>query len=439
MKFLPFLILLAFGQAQSQTLADTLERSLNDELLKPWYPQALDTMDGGFLSSFTYDMKPTGKQDKFIVTQARHTWVTAQVAMRHPENTWFKHASLAGFRFLRDKMWDKKDGGFFEMVTKNGTPINPDGTKTAYGNAFGIYALAACFKATHDPEVLKLAQTAFRWMEAHSHDRKLNGYFQHLARNGAPIQRPVNAPVESDIGLKDQNSSIHLLEALTALYEVWPDPLVKTRLQEMLLLVRDKIVSSKGYLILFLKPDWTPITVRDSSIEYITTHHRLDYVSFGHDIETAFLMLEAETALGIRNHQKTLSIGKKMLDHALDTGYDKKLGGFFDEGYYFKGADTITILRHTKNWWAQAEGMNTLLLMSHYFPNDRHHYLERFHQQWNYINTYLIDHNHGDWYEGGIDEEPEKKTTLKGHIWKGTYHNYRALTSCIEQLRAAKL
>jgi len=30
------------------------------------------------------------------------------------------------------------------------------------------------------------------------------------------------------------NTSIHILEALTGLYQVWPDPLLKTRVQEML-------------------------------------------------------------------------------------------------------------------------------------------------------------------------------------------------------------
>jgi mannobiose 2-epimerase len=72
------------------------------------------------------------------------------------------------------------------------------------------------------------------------------------------VKRDANAPSNSDIGYKDQNSSIHLLEAFTELYEVWPDELVRSRLQEMLFLIRDIITTKKGYLVLFLKPDWTP-------------------------------------------------------------------------------------------------------------------------------------------------------------------------------------
>ncbi len=55
-------------------------------------------------------------------------------------------------------------------------------------------------------------------------------------------------------------------------------------------------------------------------------------------------------------------------------------------------------------------------------------------QQWQYIKTYLIDHVYGDWYEEGLDKEPQRKTALKGHIWKGNYHNFRALENCIERL-----
>lgn len=45
------------------------------------------------------------------------------------------------------------------------------------------------------------------------------------------------------------------------------------------------------------------------------------------------------------------------------------------------GRDTITILLDSKNWWAQAEGMNTLLLMSDRFPKDPMQYYQKFQQQ----------------------------------------------------------
>ena len=65
-------------------------------------------------------------------------------------------------------------------------------------------------------------------------------------------------------------------------------------------------------------------------------------------------------------------------------------------------------------------------------------YLQKFFKEWQYVQTYLIDHEHGDWYEGGIDQEPQRKTSLKAQIWKGTYHVFRALMNCINRIEEDK-
>ena len=420
-------------------IAAEMENSLRHELLNKWYPQAVDSLAGGFLTTFTYDFKPTGPQDKMIVTQARHVWTNAKAAMLYPQVTHYKTSAGHGFRFLRDRMWDKTYGGFYTLVDREGNLKGNDSIKTAYGNAFAIYALAAYYAASRDTAALSLAKKAFMWLENGSHDPVHKGYFQHLNRAGKPILRTADVPSTSDLGYKDQNSSIHLLEAFTELYSVWRNELVRTRLQEMLLLVRDTITSPRGSLILFLEPDWRPVSFRDSSESSVLKHKSLDHISFGHDVETAFLMLESSHALGIHNDTKTLSVAKRMVDHALQNGWDEKSGGFFDEGYYFKNKKGIRIIKDTKNWWAQAEGLNTLLMMADLFPNDKMQYFQKFRQLWKYAQTYLIDHEHGDWFEGGLDKQPEKKTALKGHVWKAAYHQYRAVANCIQQLRKKQI
>jgi mannobiose 2-epimerase len=433
-----FLNSIAFAQKQNERLRTSaeMETSIQTELLNKWYPQCVDTLYGGFLSTFTYDFKPTGPQDKFIVTQARHIWSSSKAALRYPDVPYYKSCAQHGFHFLRDVMWDKTYGGFYTLVNRQGHV--KDSTKNAYGNAFGVYALAAYYESSHDTSALNLAQQAFLWLEKHSHDPINKGYYQHLQRDGTPIQRTANISSTSDLGYKDQNSSIHLLEALRELYAVWPNALVRERLYEMLLLVRDTMVTKKGYLTLFFKPDWTPVSFRDSSYASVIAHRNLDHVSFGHDVETAYLMLEASHALNIQNDTTTLSVGKRMVDHALHNGWDDTLGGFYDEGYYFKNKSGIIIIKHSKNWWAQAEGLNTLLIMSDLFPNDAMHYSDKFNTLWKYTQTYLIDHTNGDWYEEGLDKEPERKTALKGHIWKATYHQFRALMNCVDRLKEQK-
>lgn len=407
------------------------------KLLQAWYPQAIDKEHGGYITTFTYDFKPTGAQDKMIVTQARHTWSNAKAGLFYPkQKQQYQMASQHGYHFLRDVMWDKTHGGFYQLVAREGT-VKGGPEKTAYGNAFGIYALAAYYGLSKDEGALELAKKAFYWLEEHSHDPVHKGYFQHLQQDGTPIKRTANTPSTSDLGYKDQNSSIHLLEAFSELYTVWPDSKLRERLQEMLLLVRDTITDAKGSLTLFLQPDWTPVSFRDSSEASIKRHFNLDHVSFGHDVETAYLILEASHVLGNKNDRATMTVAKRMVDHSLQTGWDSTVGGFYDGGYYFKNTPGITIVKDTKNWWTQAEALNTLLLMADEFPQDKMQYFQKFQQLWSYTQKYLVDHEYGDFYAGGLDKEPRQKTALKGQIWKGNYHQLRSLINCIQRLQSS--
>ncbi|MEO6732202.1 MAG: AGE family epimerase/isomerase [Ferruginibacter sp.] len=418
-------------------IAGEMEKSIETELLNKWYPQSTDSIYGGFFGTYTYNFKPVGPQDKFIVSQARHTWTNSKASRLYPDKPFYIKCAEIGFHFLRDKMWDKTYGGFYNFVDRKGNyKQNARPPKDAYGNAFAIYALSAYSNASGDTAALNLAKRAFLWLEKYSHDPIHKGYFQHLNIDGKRVLRNETVPLGSDIGYKDQNSSIHLLEAFTELYTVWPDPLVRQRLEEMLYLIRDKITTKKGYLTLFFESDWKPVSFIDSSKAFILKNKVLDHVSFGHDVETAYLMLEASHLLGLKNDTLTMKIAKKMVDHALKNGWDSRLGGFYDEGYYFKGSEKITLLSKGKNWWAQAEGMNALLVMADLFPGDAMQYFERFKDQWRYIQQYIIDHQNGDWYAAGLDTDPEVATALKGHIWKATYHQFRALANCIKNLKA---
>jgi mannobiose 2-epimerase len=68
----------ASNTTERKQIAAEMENSIQTELLNKWYPQSVDSTYGGFLSTFTYDFKPTGSQDKMIVTQARHIWTNAR-------------------------------------------------------------------------------------------------------------------------------------------------------------------------------------------------------------------------------------------------------------------------------------------------------------------------------------------------------------------------
>ncbi len=366
---------------------------LDNLILKKWYPRVVDTTFGGYLSNFDYEWIKKERQEKMIVTQARHVWTASKAAEFYPQNTIYPSVAAHGFRFLKDKMWDGADGGFYNLVTQAGEPIleNNRIIKQAYGNAFAIYALAAYYKFSGDTSALNLAKQGFYWLEKHSHDPQYGGYFQFLEKNGSPLKNGLgNTPP------KDQNSSIHLMEAFTELYGVWKDDLVKKRLEEMLVLIRDTMTDDRGFLNLFFEQDWTHRSYRDSTDEVRKKNINLDHVSFGHDIETAWLLMDAATVLKKPKDEKTLRMAKKLVDHGLKFGFDASVGGVYDGGYYFKNQPVLTIVKGGKNWWAQVETMNTLLYMAKLFPKDDMDYYGKFLKQWKYIQDYLIDYEHGD-------------------------------------------
>jgi cellobiose epimerase len=145
------------------TIANELENSLRQNLLETWYPKAVDWDSGGYYSNFTHDFQlKEGRQDKMIVTQSRHLWSNSKATVKYPDVAHYREAAQHGFKFLRDKMWDKENGGFFQMVDRSGNPLlEREGLKTAYGNSFGIYSLAAYFGATGDSAGLELAVKSF--------------------------------------------------------------------------------------------------------------------------------------------------------------------------------------------------------------------------------------------------------------------------------------
>ncbi len=354
-----------------------LERAFFIDILKRWYPLVVDQEFGGYYTNVLSDWSLPPEQEKMIVTQARHVWTTSKVASFSNEPARYEQIARHGYNFIRDVMWDREFGGFYQIRNRQGGASAVRGwcdEKRAYGNAFAIYALAAFYAQTGDPEVLEFAQRAFRWIEDHAFDPIYRGYFEFITREGEVFDRSSTyktiALDGNELGFKDQNSSIHLLEAYTELYRVWKDDRLRHQLEGLLVLIRDTMVNEKGYLHLFFHPDLTPVSFRDAEAGEREANYGLDHVSFGHDYETAFLMLEASHALGLKDDARTLLVAKKMLDHALANGWEEGVGGFFDGGYYFRGDDRCTIIKATKNWWAQAEGLNALLLFSRMFPDE---------------------------------------------------------------------
>ncbi len=355
-------------------LAAETDAMLRNDVLAVWFPRSVDKKDGGFYSNFTRDWQPSRSDGKFSVFQGRMTWIAAQIVMRRPDlRDQYLPIVEHGVEYLNNVLWDKQYGGFYWGLDDKGNvdPMYTDG-KELYGISFGMYGAAAAYQATRNPKALELAQKAFRWMDEHAHDAKNGGYFEWLTREGKVVEGNADAatlqPVPLagfPIGYKSMNTHIHLLESLTQLYEIWKDETLRKRLEELLAITRDKICVQPGVMNLYFTNDWRAIP---------------DHDSYGHDIETAYLILEAEDVLGHGHDPKTESMAKMLVDHALAYGWDETYGGFYQDGTTFGKPDS-----RLKEWWVQMEGLNSLLLMHEKYGQQTDVYFKAFQRQWQYI------------------------------------------------------
>jgi len=401
-------------------LANEVDANLQKQVLAMWFPRAIDPA-GGFYQNYSEDWTRGAIDDKAIVYQSRLIWVAAQAAMRYPAqadayNGYARH----GLEFLAGKMWDTQDGGFYWGLDDRDVPVR-NGEKHVYGISFAIYAACAEYQATHDPRVLDLAKRAYVWLDAHARDVKNGGYYEALTRQGQPILAPTadgpNDEIGTRYGFKTMNSHIHLLESLTALYQVWPDPILRARLEEMFALVRDKIaVEQVGCLNYQFTPDWKPLP---------------DHDSFGHDIETAYLLTETAAALGRPGDARIWSLARRIIDHALEFGFDTENGGFYDAGSVFSATPYTT----QKVWWVQAEGLNTLMLMHVRYGRGTLRYWQAFNQQWDFIRKRQTDSDHGGWYATVTRQGASIPGRAKSDGWTEAYHQSRALLNVSTALR----
>src|SRR6187431_2923282 len=107
------------NKKERSEIAAEMDKSARKNLIDVWYPKAVDTLYGGFLSTFNYKFEPVEPQDKMIVTQARHIWSNSKASIFFKDPA-YKHYAAHGVKFLRDVMWDETYGGFYTLVNRQG-------------------------------------------------------------------------------------------------------------------------------------------------------------------------------------------------------------------------------------------------------------------------------------------------------------------------------
>lgn len=402
------------------SVRNELETELR-RLLSVWFPRSVDREHGGFLCDFDHRWNATGPHAKMLEYQARQTTVASRGAVHARDLAALPEAAGHGFRYLKEIMWDHELGGWYRLLDRDGTPQGQS-TKHGHGSAYAISACAACYALTRDPECLDQAKSAFAWLDEHAHDERHGGYFVFYRRDGTPIlssaQRPdsdeVLDPTGTPIGFKDANTTSDLLKSFGDLYRTWPNELLKTRLEELLHIVRDRLVVAPGVMHMYAHPDWTPLP---------------DVVRYAQILRSANHLLSGAEALAGAVDPETDRVVKSMVDAMLRAAWDRDKGGFHVAGSSFGPAyveDAVVFVR-TKSWWPQADGLKLLMAMTRLHPTDAEDYAGQFVRLWHYVRRYVIDARRGGWLFQGLDTDPKAGKRPKASMWKDSSHETEGL------------
>lgn len=406
-------LLIRAGWAEQSDISEaraTVERILTQNILPFWYPEVLDT-EGGYRLNHDIEGKWRGYSEKALVTQARTVWFFSRLVRAGYGNEDHLQAAAHGYRYLRDTMWDDEHGGFYWAVDANGKPTREN--KHLYGQSFGLYALSEFGRTAQNQEALQLARDLYTLLEHKAYDMQNGGYFESFSQDWTiPAGGTNYMGVAHDIKL--MNTHLHLMEALTSYYRATADPTARERLLELVRIQSNTVVrKTKGACTDKYTLDWLPL----HGPEY-------DRISYGHDIENVWLLIDACDALGISTGP-FLDLFQTLMETSLKYGFDHEKGGFYDTGDFNTPADS-----KAKIFWVEAEGLVSCLEMYHLTEEER--YLEAFLKTLDWVNHYQADWENGDWFSS-IDEEGNAAGG-KASAWKSPYHNGRAMIRCIETI-----
>jgi len=211
---------------------------------------------------------------------------------------------------------------------------------------------------------------------------------------------------------KSMNTHLHLLEAYANLLRLWNEDELRKRLRELLRIFLDHIIDPETHHFrMFFDEVW-----RDRS----------DRFSFGHDIEGSWLICEAaevlgDTAILEEARKAAVRMAQVLYEQAVDSD-----GGLFYEG---SGKELIDTDKH---WWPQAEAVVGFL--NAYELSGRDYFLKASQNSWQFIEKFIVDHQHGEWYWKVSRDGTPSDDKYKVDPWKCPYHNSRTCFEVMERL-----
>lgn len=376
---------------------------LQNNILPFWINKMTDNQNGGFYGQINGYNRLQPHANKGAVLNARILW-TFSAAYRILGNNQYLTTAQRAYTYIRDNFIDKEYGGAYWELDYLGKPVNTK--KQVYAQGFVIYGLSEYYRVTQDAEALQLAQSLFILLEKHR-DKESGGYFEAFTREWKPIEDMRLSEKDAN-EKKSMNTHLHILEPYTNLLRVWNDPHLRKAQEELISIFLDKILDNQSYhQHLFFDERWT---VKSTAISY------------GHDIEAAWLLYEAAQVLNYEGAMQQVSaICLKIADAASE--------GLQDDGsmIYEKNNNHIDTDRH---WWVQAESIVGYMYAYKISKDER--YKQYAEQLWIYIQNNITDRTYGEWIWSRNDEGEINRNEDKAGFWKCPYHNSRMCLEMIE-------
>ena len=389
----------------AKILAKQAEAELRDNIL-PFWINRVKLPDGMFLGRIDGKGQACPDAEVVGIMCARILWTYSNAFRILGEASCLDMANQAK-ELIFNKFYDKEYGGTYWSLNPDGSPRETK--KQIYSIAFTIYGLAEYYRASGDEASLNLAKSLFRDIEAHSFDPSFNGYFEAFGRDWSEIGDMRLSDKDAN-ERKTMNTHLHILEAYTGLYRVWKDENLASSLENLIRLFLDRILGEDGHLKLFFTDDWhCPYLIH----------------SYGHDIETSWLLDEAAQVLG--NKELIAEVGERVpqICKAASEGLDS------DGALFYERKDGHT--DKDKHWWVQAECVVGYFNLWQHRGNAEA--LERALRCWEFIRGRLVDRETGEWFWSIRSDGSVNRTDDKAGFWKCPYHNGRMCMELIERTK----
>ncbi|MDF2938304.1 MAG: N-acyl-D-glucosamine 2-epimerase, partial [Paenibacillaceae bacterium] len=275
-----------------------------DRILQFWLTHTQDQVNGGFVGRIDCDMTVHPQAPKGLVLNARILWTFSRAYRHEPRPEYLMMADRA-LHYLETRFQDPEHSGYFWMVDYLGLPL--DTKKQIYGQAFYLYGITEYILATGKEELLELAEEIFTVIER-SFDPVHGGYRDVFARDWTIDDRLCLSDQDQNAD-KTMNTHLHILEAYTNYFRVSKNPRLETQFRRLLEDTLRHIVNvENGHFLLFFEDAWASTS---------------DIISYGHDIEGSWLLLEAAEVLGDEALlARTREIALHMADAVLLEGVD---------------------------------------------------------------------------------------------------------------------